>query len=71
MKFSLIQIYNETNGYVDGVWIQDFTGNLNEAIKKATNTEKANSNRIKVAIVERVGSSTPNYCLLKNLKQLG
>ncbi|TCI99588.1 hypothetical protein [Cytobacillus praedii] len=71
MKFSLIQIYNEVDGFVNGVWLQDHTGNLNSAIRKANETEKANSNRIKVAVVERIGGSAPNYCLLTNLKRLG
>lgn len=71
MKFSLIQIYREINGYVDGVWVQDYTGSLNNAIKKAKETEEANSNRIKIAVVEKIAGYTPEYNLLKNLKRLG
>jgi hypothetical protein len=71
MKFSLVQIYSEIDGCVDGVWIQDYTGELNSAIKKARETEKANSDRIKVSVVEKIGGATPVYSLLKNLKRLG
>jgi hypothetical protein len=70
-KFSLIQIYNEVNGFVDGVWLQDHTGSLDSAIRKANETEKANSNRINVAVVERINSATPDYDLLTNLMRLG
>lgn len=70
MKFSLIQIYNEVDGFVDGVWLQDHTGSLDSAIRKADEIEKANSYRIKVAIVERIDGSVPDYDLLTNLKRL-
>ena len=71
MRFSLIQVYNEKEGYIDGMWIQDFTGTLDAAIKKSNETEKANSNRIQIAVVKRVEGSTPDYDLIKNLKRLG
>jgi hypothetical protein len=71
MKFSLIQIDKEINGLVNGVWLQDYTGEFNMAVKKAKATEIANSNRIEVAVVEKINGSSPNYCLLTNLKRLG
>ncbi|MBG9693165.1 hypothetical protein ABD91_20710 [Lysinibacillus sphaericus] len=71
IKFSLIQIYSEKDGHVDGIWIQDYTGSLNNAIKEANETERANSNRIKVAVVEKIGGHIPEYNLLKSLKRLG
>lgn len=70
MKFSLINVDNETGGLVDGVWMQDHTSTLETAIEKAIRTEKANSNRIKVAVVEKTNSSCPNYSLLTKLKRL-
>lgn len=69
MKFSLIQIYQESDDYVDGVWIQDYTGSLDEAIQKARATEVANSNRIKIAVVDKL-SGIHDYNLLKHLKRL-
>lgn len=71
MKFSLIQIYEEINGLVDGVWLQDYTGEFDMAVKVAKATEKANGNRIKVAIVDKTNHSCPNYSLLTDLKRLG
>lgn len=70
MKFSLIQVYKEIDKLEDGVWIQDHIGTLDTAVKVANETEKANGNRIEVAVVEKVHSSSPNYCLLTKLKRL-
>jgi hypothetical protein len=71
MKFSLIQIDKEINGFVDGVWLQNYNGELDMAVKIAKETEIANSNRIKVAVVEDLNYSCPNYSLRTNLKRLG
>jgi hypothetical protein len=71
MKFSLIQIDEEINGLVSGVWLQDYTGEFDKAVKKAKATEKANGNRIKVAIIEKTNNYCPNYSLLTDLKRLG
>jgi hypothetical protein len=68
--YSLIQIQQETNGFIDGVWIQDHTGTLDTAIKTAKETERVNGNKIKIAVVEKINGSSPNYCLLTNLKRL-
>ena len=71
MKFSLIQVYKEMDGFVDGVWIQDHTGTLDTAVKLANETEQVNGNRIKVAVVEKLNFSSPNYCLVTKLNRLG
>lgn len=52
--YSLICVYEENNGIVTGAWLQDVTGNLQKAKRFAKETEMANSNRINVAVVERV-----------------
>jgi hypothetical protein len=70
MRYSLVSVSREENGLVDGVWVQDCTGTLDEAIKRARDTEKANSNRISVAVVESLNGSTPNYCQRTNLERL-
>ena len=70
MRYSLINIVNEKDGLVDGVWIQNHTGTLKTAIKVARDTEKANSNRIIVGVVEDLNYSSPNYSLKKGLKRL-
>ena len=70
MRYSLINVACEKNEYVDGAWLQNHTGTLQTAIKAARDTEKANSNRIKVAVVDVLYFSTPNYSFLKDLKRL-
>lgn len=52
--YSLINVYEEENGMVCGAWLQNFTGNLKDARKWADETETANSNKIKVAVVEKI-----------------
>lgn len=69
-KFSLVNISKRENGMVSGVWIQDFTGSKEEVFKLARNTERANGNRIEIAVVERIGGSSPNYDYLTNIKEI-
>ncbi|WP_456363659.1 hypothetical protein [Priestia aryabhattai] len=70
MRLSLIQVYKETDGLVEGVWLQDYTGDLDGAKEKAKQTEKANGNRIKVAVVEQLTYSCSDYSMRSNLKRL-
>lgn len=72
MKYSLINVsvLHEEAGTVDGVWLQDHTGTLKTASKVARETEKANSNRIKIAVVESLNYCSPNFCFKKGLKKL-
>jgi len=69
-RFSLINVSEEKDGLVDGVWIQDFHGSLENAILFSEETEKVNGNRIKVAVVEWLGFYTPDYNLKKSLVKL-
>jgi len=72
MNYSLIQVYNEVDDNVDGVWIQDCSGTTLEiAVARAKATERANRNRIKVAVVESLGLLCPNYDYRTGLKRLG
>lgn len=71
MKWSLINVWREDDGYVDGTWFQNVTSTLQEAIEVAKATEKANSNKISVAVVEDLGCPTPNYNPQKHLKRIG
>lgn len=70
MKFSLINVDREYDGLVDGTWMQDHTGTLESATEWARETEKANSNRITVAVVSSIGSAPPNYSPRYGLKRL-
>ncbi len=69
MRYSLINVDSEASGLVDGTWMQDHTGTLETATQKARDTEKANSNRITVAVVEAL-SYIPDYDPKHGLKRL-
>ena len=70
MRYSLINIYKNVDGFIEGVWIQDCTGTLEAAIKAARDTEKANSGRITVGVVESIYCPPPNYCYRTGLTRL-
>lgn len=69
-KFSLVNVSERKGELVSGVWIQDFTGSKEGAFRLAKDTEKANGNRIEIAVVERLGGSTPNYNYLTNIREI-
>lgn len=69
-KFSLINVSAEKDGKVDGYWVQDHIGDLKSAIKAAKETEKANNNKIKVAVVDQVSNTTPSLDIFTGLKRL-
>jgi len=69
-KYSLIQVDREYDGMVDGVWVQNHVGTIDSAAEVARATERANSNRITVAVVEDLGYSEPNYSFRTALKRL-
>jgi hypothetical protein len=72
MNYSLINVSQERNGLVDGVWMQDCTGvTLEEAKKRARDAERVNSNRNVVAVVESLNYSCPDYNHQTGLKRLG
>lgn len=68
-RYAIALVYNEnSDSTIDGVWIQDCTAcTLKEAIEKAKATEKANSNRIKVAVVDAYSFGIQDYNLKKGL----
>jgi len=70
MRYSLLNVYKEYDGLVDGVWIQDIIGHLEKAIKIARDTEKANSNRIVVAVVAGLNSYAPDYSIKIGLERI-
>ena len=54
-RYSLINVFEEhKDGTVSGFWVQNKTGTLQEAKEWAKETEKANSNRITVAVVAEI-----------------
>jgi len=70
MKFSLISIIEQSGLLVSGYWLQDHFGSLASAIQAAHDTEAANSNKIDVAVVEELSSTTPSLGYWTNLTRL-
>ena len=62
-KYSIIQVTKRYDGLVDGVWLQHCIAcTKEEALQRARATEKANSNRISVAVVANFPyGGGPNY----------
>jgi len=71
MKYSLVNVINETDDFIDGIWIQDHCGNIDTAINKAKDVEAVNGNRISIAVVDCLSGSSPNYSLKQKLTKLG
>lgn len=66
--YMLLQIDKEENGIVDGTHVQWCCAcSIEEATKRARGIEKANSNRIAIAVVDELYDS---YCLGKRYKGL-
>ena len=70
MKFSLINVVASKNNKVSGYWVQNHIGTIESAKQKAIHTEAANSNRITVAVVEEVNTTTPMLHYFENLIKL-
>lgn len=70
MRYSLINVACERDGLIDGNWVQDCTGTLIDAIKRARETERVNSYRITVAVVEGVNSTAPMLSYYHDLERL-
>lgn len=70
MKFSLINIIEQSGLLVSGYWLQDHIGTLASAAARARELEAANSNKIDVAVVEELSSTTPALGYWANLTRL-
>lgn len=74
-KYSLVQVTNRQNGYIGGVWLQNCVSVTEaEAHERARATERANSNKISVAVVHHMDcymfwGGSPNCNFYKNLKE--
>ena len=59
-KYSLLNVYNTNeDATVDGYWVQDVLGSLEQAQQKALETEAANSNKINVVVVDHIDHWNP------------
>lgn len=70
MKFSLINIQKQSGPLVSGSWLQDHLGSLASAITAARATEAANHNKIDVAVVAELSSTTPALSYWRDLVRL-
>ena len=70
MRYSLINVSKQRGEIVEGIWLQNCTGDLHEAVKCARDTEKANSRRITVAVVEEINGTTLIGVYRKGMKRL-
>jgi hypothetical protein len=70
MKFSLINITEQSGALISGSWLQNHIGTLASAREAARTTEAANSNRIKVAVVAELSSTIPALGYYTNLTRL-
>lgn len=71
MKYSLMQIVKQReNGNIDGWWIHDHTGTLESATMLAASTEKVNSNKIEIAVVDQVVGDTHSDPIRYDLERL-
>lgn len=56
MTFSLMSVFKKnSDGTIQGNWIQDHIGTLETAIETAKATEATNGNKIDVAVVDSKG----------------
>ena len=60
-KYSLINVTAHNGKTVSGYWLQDYHGTIGEARRRARLTERANGNKISVAVVDSVNSTTPFF----------
>ncbi len=70
MKFSLINVMEEKENLVSGYWIQNHIGNLKTAKKLKEETNAVNSNKLNIAIVNELTSTTPMMNYWTNLKRI-
>jgi|GEM_PF-1979519 len=70
MKFSLINIVESSGHLVSGYWVQNHVGTLASAREAARATEAANSNKIEVAVVPELSSTTPALSYWRDLPRL-
>jgi len=70
MKFSLINIVEQSCSLVFGSWLQDHVGSLTSAREVARATGATNSHRIIVGVVAELSSTTPALGFYKYLPRL-
>jgi hypothetical protein len=69
MKYSLINVTEETNNKVSGYWLTDCFG-LDNAIQRANDTNEVNGNKLNIAIVASVSAANPMLEHFVNLERV-
>jgi hypothetical protein len=70
VKFSLINVIESSGPLVSGYWLQNHVGSLASAREAARATEAANSNKITVAVVMELSSTSPALSKWRDLTRL-
>jgi hypothetical protein len=70
VKFSLINFIESSGPLVSGYWLQNHVGSLASAREAARATEAANSNKITVAVVVELSSTSPALSYWRDLTRL-
>ena len=70
MKFSLINIQEQSGPLVSGSWLQNHVGSLASAREAARATEAFNGNKIVVAVVPELSSTTPALGYWRDLRRM-
>jgi hypothetical protein len=70
MRYSLINIVESSGPLISGYWVQNHVGTLASAREAARATEVANSNKIEVAVVAELSSTTPALSYWRDLPRL-
>jgi hypothetical protein len=66
----LINVAESSGPHAPGTWLQDHVGTLASAREAARATEAANSNKIEVAVVDELSSTTPALSYWRDLTRL-
>lgn len=70
MKYSLINVDVDNGETVDGYWLQDVNGTFEDALRATQETERVNSYRIQVAVVEQINSPVAILGYWKNKRKI-
>ena len=70
IQYSLINVIKDNDDTVDGYWIQDKTGSLDEALLLAREIEQANGNKITVAVTEAINNTVPILGFWREIRKI-
>ena len=71
MVYSIVNVTRRYDGKVDGNWMQDCIGTLDDALDRAARAKEVNGGRIDVAVTEPINSPVPMLSYWTGLKLAG